>query len=54
MESKGCRKLDTDGRVDELTVLQATPGFERAAIDAVRQWEFEPATVGGQKVRMRT
>lgn len=42
-----------DGTVGEVTVLRCTRprvGFEEAALEAVRQWRFRPATVGGQPV----
>ena len=42
-----------DGSVGELCVLYARPhgaGFEQAAIDAVRQWRYEPARLDGQAI----
>ena len=42
-----------DGSVGDVEVLSSQPsdmGFEQAAIDAVRQWRFEPATQAGRPV----
>jgi protein TonB len=42
-----------DGTVDETEVLRCTRlgfGFEEAAVDAVRQWRYRPATQGGVPV----
>lgn len=42
-----------DGSVGEVTVLRCTRprvGFEEAALDAVRQWRYRPATAGGRPV----
>jgi TonB family protein len=38
-------KVDGHGRVTELRVVRSQPMLTQAAIDAVRQWEFDPATV---------
>ncbi len=46
--------VNEDGRVVNPSVEQAThPEFERAALDAVRQWKFEPAVREGRKVQCR-
>ncbi|HKY31248.1 MAG TPA: energy transducer TonB [Candidatus Polarisedimenticolia bacterium] len=43
--------VDDQGRVTDPTIEKAThPEFERAALDAVRQWRFEPAVRAGRKV----
>ena len=31
--------IDTNGRVQELRILQSVPGLDDAAIQAVRQWQ---------------
>lgn len=44
-----------DGSVGAITVLRSTPpgvGFEDAAIEAVRQWRYEPATQFGVPVEV--
>jgi len=43
--------VDTNGRVQNPRVDTTTdPAFNRAALEAVRQWKFEPATHKGQPV----
>ena len=36
-----------DGRVADVAVLQSAAGFDQAALDAARQWTFQPARVAG-------
>jgi len=46
--------VDTDGRVVDPKVERSTdPAFEQPALDAVRQWRFEPGTRKGDKVSFR-
>ena len=43
--------ISATGRVEEVTVLRSSsPLFEDAAIEAVRQWEYEPARQGDRAV----
>ena len=35
------------GVVDATRVVQSTPGFDAAAVDAMTRWSFRPARVGG-------
>jgi len=43
--------VDAKGRVINPTIESATsPEFERPALEAVRQWKFEPAVRAGEKV----
>lgn len=43
--------VDQDGRVVNPKVEKSThPAFERPALEAVRQWKFDPAVRGGEKV----
>ena len=46
--------IDERGQVDRLKVLRADPPgtFEEAAKGAVRDWQFEPATYGGEPVKV--
>lgn len=45
--------IDTDGQVREVHVLR-TPGYglDVKAVEAVRQWRFEPGTKDGAPVRI--
>ncbi|MGH9869175.1 MAG: energy transducer TonB [Candidatus Polarisedimenticolia bacterium] len=46
--------VNEQGKVVNPLVEQAThPEFERAALDAVRQWKFEPAVREGKKVQCK-
>ena len=40
--------LDATGRVAAVRVLRSIPLLDEAALDAVKQWQFEPALVDGQ------
>jgi len=45
--------IGSDGRVLDVEVLQCLPpdfGFEQAAIEAIRQWRYEPARQHGRPV----
>ena len=39
-----------DGTVGDTKVVKSVPGFDQAAIDAVRQWKFKPAMAKGKPV----
>jgi len=46
--------VGTAGEVEEVEILKGLPkGLDAAAVNAVRQWRFEPATVGGKPVPAR-
>ncbi len=45
--------IGTDGTVEDLKVRRSIPLLDQAAMDAVRQWLFEPARRDGRPVRMR-
>ena len=46
--------VDEDGRVVDPRVERSTdPAFDRPALEAIRQWRFEPAVRAGQKVKAR-
>jgi TonB family protein len=48
--------VEADGSVSDPTVLTCEPeghGFEEAAIEAVKQWKYEPATLDGEPVAVR-
>jgi len=39
---------DITGRVVKVTVMRSTPLLDQAAIDAVRQWVYEPMVINGR------
>jgi protein TonB len=46
--------VDSNGRVQSPRVEKAShPALERPALEAARQWKFEPAVKGGQRVSCR-
>lgn len=46
--------IDTDGRVSAIDVLRTSKqiAMDNAAIDAVRQWRYEPARKDGEPVKV--
>jgi len=42
--------IGADGKVAQATVLRSVPGLDAAALEAVRQWEFQPRLVDGDAV----
>jgi TonB family protein len=43
--------VDASGRVTEPRIEKSShPAFEKPALEAIRQWKFEPAVKGGQRV----
>jgi protein TonB len=42
--------IGVDGRVVDAAVVRSIPELDRAALDAVRQWEFVPASLNGTPV----
>lgn len=45
--------IGTDGSIEDLEVVQGQPhGLSEAAMEAVRQWRFAPATLEGKPVRV--
>jgi len=42
--------ISPKGRVVEVKVTRGVPGLDKAAIEAVRQWEYSPTLVDGQAV----
>jgi protein TonB len=43
-------RIGTTGKVEDLRVLRSIPLLDQSAIDAVRQWEYEPTLVNGVPV----
>lgn len=47
-------QIGTDGRMKDMRVLSSPhPAFERAALDAVGEWEFTPTTLNGRVIDTR-
>jgi TonB family protein len=46
--------IGPDGKVKDVRVIRSTPPFDEAAMDAVRQWEFEPTLIDGKAVSVVT
>lgn len=42
--------IDTDGSVKDIHVLRSIPLLDQAAIDAARQWKYEPTALNGVSV----
>lgn len=46
--------VNKDGRVENPLIQRSSdPVFEKAALDAVKKWKFEPGKSGGKSVRFR-
>ena len=41
-------RTDVEGRVKDVMVLRSVPALDQAAIDAVKQWVYEPLMIDGQ------
>jgi TonB family protein len=42
--------IGTDGSVRSVKVLRSVPALDEAALEAARQWRYEPTTLRGRKV----
>ncbi len=47
-------RIGTDGLVRELEVMSGNPILAQAALDAVRQWRYQPTRLNGQPVEVET
>lgn len=43
-----------DGHIEDLKVISGYPGFQKAAMDAVRQWVYRPYLLNGEPVEFNT
>jgi TonB family protein len=43
-------RIEADGRVGSAMILRSIPQLDQAALDAVKQWEFEPTLLNGVPV----
>jgi protein TonB len=46
--------VDNDGNIGELQVISSPPLLVRAALDAVRQWRYQPTLLNGEPVEVET
>jgi TonB family protein len=46
--------LNTEGKVRQVTAISGDPVLTKAAIDAVRQWEYKPTLLNGTPVEVDT
>jgi TonB family protein len=46
--------LAVDGSVSEITVVKGDPVLAKAAVDAVRQWRYQPTTLDSKPVEVDT
>ena len=44
--------IGTDGKVRDATILRSIPSLDQAALQAVRQWEYEPTRLNGALVSL--
>jgi protein TonB len=44
--------IGTDGKVRDARVIHSVPHMDQAALEAVRQWEYEPTRVNGTLVAL--
>jgi protein TonB len=42
--------IDAQGVVQDVTVLRSLPMLDRAAVEAVRQWRYQPTRLNGQAI----
>ena len=43
-------RIGADGKVETAKVLRGIPLLDQAAVDAVKQWEYEPTQLNGRPV----
>jgi protein TonB len=44
--------IGTDGKVRDATIIRSIPALDQAALQAVRQWEYEPTRLNGALVSL--
>jgi TonB family protein len=45
--------VDESGNVTNISIVRSNPLFDRRVIDAVRQWKYRPALLGGRPVSVK-
>jgi protein TonB len=43
--------VDQEGRIEDVRVLRSMPLLDRAALEAVRQWQYSPLRLNGKPER---
>jgi len=46
--------ISKDGTIKELEVVSGHPLLQQAALDAVRQWRYQPTLLNGEPVEVDT
>lgn len=46
--------IGKDGTVEDLTVVKGAPELAQSAMDAVRQWKYQPYLLNGDPVEVKT
>ena len=46
--------IAADGTIQSLQVVSGDPLFYQSALDAVRQWRYQPTVLNGQRVEIDT
>ena len=46
--------IGKDGTIEELKVLRGHPLLVKAALDAVRQWRYQPTLLNGEPIEVVT
>jgi protein TonB len=47
-------QIGSEGAVHNIAVVDGNPALADAAVQAVRQWRYQPYAMGGQPVEMQT
>lgn len=42
--------LDAAGEIQDVKILKSSGGFESSALEAIKQWQFKPATLDGKPI----
>ena len=46
--------VNAEGKVSEVRMISGSPIFRESAIDAVKQWIYQPAKLNGQPIEQKT
>ena len=45
--------IDENGALSDICIVKSAPELDQPAMDAVRQWTFQPGTIDGKATTMR-